>query len=189
MGKLIVYTGPMKSGKTTKLIEQYNKTLEKHPKSTYMFKPSIDNRFSSIRVIARGRDEQILATLLNDIDMLWHFRNMYNYFFIDEFQFLDGNINIIKDMLDLNKNFYIAGLNLTAEKKPFGKMGDLLCLADKTYYLSGNCDVCQKLDKGVYTYYKGIKTTDIVVGDGNYLCVCKNCYKKLSNDSSIEENN
>ena len=30
MGKLIVYTGPMKSGKTTKLIEEYKKTKERY---------------------------------------------------------------------------------------------------------------------------------------------------------------
>ena len=179
MGKLVIYTGPMKSGKTTKLIEQYKKTLEKHPKTTYMFKPAIDNRFSYAKVVARNMQDQVLATLLNDIDMLWYFKDMYNYFFIDEFQLLDGNINVIRDLLDLDKNIYVSGLNLTADRKPFGRINDLMCMANKIYILNGKCEVCNKEDKGIYTYYSGTKTADILIGEDNYICVCSKCYNKL----------
>ena len=180
MGKLVIYTGPMKSGKTTKLIEQYKKTLAKNPK-TYMFKPALDTRYSSVKVVARNKDEQILSTLLNDVDMLWNFRDMYKNFFIDEFQFLDGNISTIKNLLDLGKNIWVSGLNLTAEKKPFGLMGDLMCFADTIYFMKGNCDYCGKQNKGIYTFYDGVKNTDIIVGDDNYKCVCSKCYDKHSN--------
>ena len=180
MGRLVIYTGPMKSGKTTKLIEQYKKTLEKNPK-TYMFKPKIDTRWSSVRVIDRNNNDQILASLLDNIDMLWYFKDMYKNFFIDEFQFLDGNISTIKNLLDLGKNIWVSGLNLTAEKKPFGLMGDLMCLADTIYILKGNCDYCGKQNKGIYTFYEGGKNTDIIVGDDNYKCVCSKCYIKYSN--------
>lgn len=180
MGKLVIYTGPMKSGKTTKLIEQYGKVSQRSVK-THMFKPSIDDRYSSVKVIARNNDNQILSTLLNDLDMLWYFKDMYNNFFIDEFQFLSGNICTIKQLLDCGKNIWIAGLNLTAEKKPFGLMGDLMCFADKIYFMKGNCDYCGKLNKGIYTFYDGSKDTDIVVGDDNYKCVCSKCYTKYSN--------
>lgn len=180
MGKLVIYTGPMKSGKTTKLVEQYNKILAKNPK-TYMFKPKIDNRYSSVRVVTRDGNGQILSTLLDNIDMLWYFKDMYKNFFIDEFQFLDGNISTIKNLLDLGKNIWVSGLNLTAEKKPFGLMGDLMCFADKIYFMKGNCDYCRKQNKGIYTFYEGGKNTDIIVGDDNYKCVCSKCYKIYSN--------
>ena len=180
MGKLVIYTGPMKSGKTTKLVEQYNKILAKNPK-TYMFKPKIDNRYSSVRVVTRDGNGQILSTLLDNIDMLWYFKDMYKNFFIDEFQFLDGNISTIKNLLDLGKNIWVSGLNLTAEKKPFGLMGDLMCFADKIYFMKGNCDYCGKQNKGIYTFYEGGKNTDIIVGDDNYKCVCSKCYKIYSN--------
>ena len=45
--------------------------------------------------------------------------------FIDEFQFLKGDVSTIDKMASTGKKFYIAGLNLTSEKKVFGKMGDL----------------------------------------------------------------
>ena len=180
MGKLIVYTGPMKSGKTTKLIEQYKKTLNKSPK-TYMFKPKIDDRYSSVKVVARNGNEQILSTLLDNVDMLWYFKDMYKNFFIDEFQFLDGDISTIKKLLDLGKNIWVSGLNLTAEKKPFGLMGDLMCLAYTIFIMKGDCDYCGKQHKGIYTFYEGGKDTDIVVGDDKYKCVCSKCYIKYSN--------
>lgn len=181
MGKLIIYTGPMKSGKTTKLIEQYKKTLNKSPK-TYMFKPKIDTRYSTIKVVDRDNKDQILSTLLDNINMLQYFSNMFNNFFIDEFQFLEGDIQVIRHLLDKGKNIYVAGLNLTAEGKPFGLMGDLMCLADKVYFLKGNCDYCGKINKGVYTLYEGKKNTDILVQDTDYKCVCKQCYKKYNKE-------
>ena len=179
MGKLVIYTGPMKCGKTTKLIEQYNKMIEKSTK-VRMFKPSIDTRYSSVRVVARNVNQQILCTLLNDIDMLWYFKDMYKYFFIDEFQFLQGDITVIKKLLDIGKNIWVSGLNLTAENKPFGLMGDLMCYADKVYFLKGNCDNCNKPNSGKYTYFNGNKSEDILVGDTNYQCVCPKCYNILT---------
>ena len=106
---------------------------------------------------------------------------MYKNLFIDEFQFLNGNISTIKNLLELDKNIWVSGLNLTAEKKPFGLMGDLMCFADKIYFMAGNCDYCGKQNKGIYTLYEGGKNTDIVVGDDNYKCVCSKCYTKYSN--------
>ena len=179
MGKLIIYTGPMKSGKTTKLIEQYIKTLNKDSR-TGMFKPKLDTRWSATKVIDRNGNNQIISTLLDDIDMLWNFKDMYKNFFIDEFQFLEGNISTINKLLELGKNIWVAGLNLTTDKKPFGLMGDLMCFANTIYILKGNCDCCGKQNNGIYTIYDGIKNTNIIVGDDKYKCVCSKCYIKYN---------
>ena len=176
MSKLVVYTGPMKSGKSTKLIEQYKKVSSKNNK-TWIFKPKLDDRWSNVKVTDRNGNQE-LCTLLDDIDMLWYFKDMYKNFFIDEFQFLTGNISTIKNLLDCGKNIWVSGLNLTAEKKPFGLMGDLMCFANTVYILKGNCDLCGKQNGGIYTFYDGVKNTDIIVGDDNYKCVCSKCYKK-----------
>ena len=171
----------MKSGKTTKLIDTYLKVYSKNL-NTHMFKPKLDKRWSSVKVIDRDNKHQILSTLLDDIDMLWYFRDMYSNFFIDEFQFLDGNISTIKNLLERGKNIWVSGLNLTAEKKPFGLMGDLMCLADTIHFMAGNCDYCGKQNKGKFTFYEGEKNTDIIVGDDDhYKCVCSKCYKNYSN--------
>ena len=81
-------------------------------------------------------------------------------------------------MADSGKRFYIAGLNLTSDKKPFGKMGDLMCIADNIKMMTSICEIC-KNDNAVFSYFKGKKDTDIVIGDGEYIPVCRKCYEKL----------
>ena len=56
MGKLVIYTGPMKGGKTTTLLTKYNeeKCLSKIPEKIMLFKPEIDDRFSKHNIITRN---------------------------------------------------------------------------------------------------------------------------------------
>ena len=48
------------------------------------------------------------------------------------------------------KKFYIAGLNLTSEKKTFGKMGDLMCIADNIEMMTSICEIC-KSEEAIFT--------------------------------------
>ena len=88
-------------------------------------------------------------------------------------------------MASEGKKFYIAGLNLTSEKKTFGKMGDLMCIADNIEMMTSICEVC-KSEEAVFTYYKGQKNTDIMVGDAEYIPVCRKCYEKLMHHMPFE---
>ena len=102
-------------------------------------------------------------------------------YFIDEFQFLKGDVSIIQEMADNGKKFFISGLNLTSEKKPFGKMPELLAIADNIKLLTAICDNC-KCDEAIYTYYKaGNKNSEIIIGDHEYGVLCRSCYQELTN--------
>ena len=173
MGNLIVYTGPMKCGKTKKLISTYNEVKEQNPK-TLMFKPTIDDRFNKIGVVSRDGDS-VEAKCISTIDDLKGYAFICDNLFIDEFQFLSGHMSVILDLLNRGKNIYVAGLNLTAERKPFGLMPELMCLATHIEVMQGNCDICKK-PNGIYTYCKEEKNEDILVGDAQYLCACNKCY-------------
>ena len=175
MSDINVYTGPMKSGKSQKIInEAYRQQIA--GKKIQMFKPKLDTR--DYEYVADRRGNKITAINISNMDEI----NNYDadVYIIDEFQFLDGNVNVIQDLASKGKKFFIAGLNLTAEKKPFGKMGDLMCISDNVQMLTAICEVC-KNDNAVYTYCKEHKEGDILVGDSQYLPVCRNCYQKLLN--------
>ena len=128
MSYINVYTGPMKCGKTSRLIEQYNKFKFSNNK-IQMFKPTIDIRFEKDTVKDRNNNE-IECININSIKDLLFYENKVDIYFIDEFQFLNGDINDLFYLQDRGKIFYISGLNLTAEKKPFGLMPQLLAIAD-----------------------------------------------------------
>ena len=180
MAKIIVITGPMKCGKTKKLIELYKITKMQGDLNPIMIKPSIDDRFSKNEVVSRDGDKIQCYNVksLKDIINIFALEKINNIF-IDEFQFIKGNVNQLLDIKNKDVNVYVSGLERTSELKPFKLMKDAIKIANIRIYLTGNCEICGNLSQ--YTYYKGTKTNNILIGDDCYLTVCKNCYHKLNN--------
>ena len=178
MGYINVYTGPMKCGKSQKIFNELKRQLIAG-KNIKVFKPLLDNRAGDA-IISTRAGNSINAINIQDISELKNYEA--DSYFIDEFQFLKGDVHIIDEMATVGKKFYIAGLNLTSEKKIFGKMGDLMCIADNIEMMTSICEVC-KCEEAVFTYYKGRKDTDIMVGDAVYVPVCRECYNKLMNSN------
>ena len=176
MGCINVYTGPMKCGKSQKIFNELKRQLIAG-KNIKVFKPLLDDRAGD-NVISTRAGNSVTAINIQDISEIEKYDA--DSYFIDEFQFLNGDVHVIDNMASSGKKFYIAGLNLTSEKKIFGKMGDLMCIADTVEIMTSICEVC-KSEEAVFTYFKGKKDNDIVVGDSQYLPVCRNCYNRLIN--------
>lgn len=178
MQDINVYTGPMKCGKSKKLIKEARKYYNEGI-NIKMFKPIIDNRFSNNKVMDRDGNNfpAINIEKIEDIE---------NYdaeiYFIDEFQFLKGNVDTIQKLASKGKKFFISGLNLTAENKPFGKMGELMNLSNNVEMMKSRCECCNS-NEAIYSYCKTSKDGDILIGDSEYIPVCSNCYKILMNQN------
>ena len=177
MGDINVYTGPMKCGKTQKILDEAVRQ-QIAGKNIKVFKPKIDDRFSNIQVVSRN-GHKLGAIEIDNIDEIGKFDA--DVYVIDEFQFLKGNLSELYDLAQKGKKFYIAGLNLTSERKPFGSMGELLCMSDNVQMLTAVCENCRN-DNAIYTYYTGnSKKGDVLVGEDCYIPVCRKCYEKLTN--------
>ena len=85
----------------------------------------------------------------------------------------------INRLANKDKKIYISGLNLTSDRKPFGKMGEAMCMADKIELMTSVCEIC-KCEDAIYTYYSGPKESDILIGETGYMPVCRSCYESLS---------
>lgn len=178
MGDINVFTGPMKCGKTQKILDEAQRQ-QIAGKKIKVFKPKLDDRFSDTEVISR-KGYRLDAVGINNIDEIAKYDA--DVYVIDEFQFLKGDLTELYNLAKKGKKFFISGLNLTSERKPFGKMGDLLCMSDNVQMLTAVCEICRN-DNAIYTYYKGgHKTGDILVGDNCYMPVCRKCYEKLLNE-------
>lgn len=176
MGDINVYSGPMKCGKTEQILSEYKRQLIAG-KKVLMFKPKIDTRTSDDVVASRNGIDIPAIAICNISDIKNYDADVYC---IDEFQFLDGDVNVILEMANQGKKFFISGLNLTAERKPFGKMPELLAIADNVTMLTAICDNC-KNENAVYSYFKGGKNTDIVIGDKEYMPLCRKCFEEIIN--------
>lgn len=176
MGDINVFTGPMKCGKTQKILDEAQRQ-QIAGKNVMVFKPKLDDRFSETEVISR-KGYKTSAVGINNIGEIKNYDA--DVYVIDEFQFLKGDLEELYNLAHKGKKFYISGLNLTSERKPFGSMGELLCMSDNVQMLTSICEEC-KSDNAIYTYYKGKnKTGDILVGEDCYIPVCRKCYEKLT---------
>lgn len=175
MGDINVFVGPMKSGKSQRMFNELHRQ-EIAGKDVLVFKPKIDNRTGEDYVATRS-GEKIKAISISNIEDLKKYNT--DVYFIDEFQFLSGDVGTIEKLAQEGKKFYISGLNLTSEKKPFGKMGELMCLADNVQLLTSVCEIC-KSENAIFSYYKGHKNYDVQIGDSEYIPVCRKCYNELN---------
>lgn len=184
MGDINVFSGPMRSGKSQRICTEYNRQ-KIAGKNIQMFKPAIDTRAGD-KIVETRDGKRIEAIDIENIEELKNYDT--DIYFIDEFQFLKGEVDTIHELAKNGKKFYISGLNLTVEKKPFGKMGDLMCVADNVTMLTAICEVC-KNDNAVFSFYKGEKNEEILIGDDLYVPVCRKCYDKLLEEKQAENSN
>lgn len=171
-----VKTGPMFSSKSASLIERYNNIWNKE--KVMCFKPKVDDRDMGI-IKSRTSDIKIPAICINNLDEIYdHIDEKTRTIFIDEIQFLDGDVSVLLNLsINNDIDFYISGLNMTSEQKPFGIMPQVLAVADEIEILPASCFDCNK--DASYSYYEaGDKSGTILVGSDGYIPLCASCLKK-----------
>ena len=104
MGDINVYTGPMKCGKTQKILDEA-KRQQIAGKNVKIFKPTIDDRFSEQSVISRNGYKQG-AINIDSIDEIKNYDA--DVYVIDEFQFLNGDLNELYKLTQKGKKFFIG---------------------------------------------------------------------------------
>lgn len=185
--KLLVFTGPMYAGKTSKLMEYYNTSMEKYK---LVIKFANDNRYTNKNELCTHDKKKLNANSIyniNQIDILlekyYNEQNiLYDEIYIDEAQLYDGNIykwfmNIYSNTLFRNvKNIYLSCLDYDAEKLIFDKNLDKLIHTKNNVYilnLFSKCYICKKKAKYTKKINKNINysklTTEYNKSDKNIL--------------------
>lgn len=96
---------------------------------------------------------------------------------IDEGQFPGEEIMPLVEMSskrDSPITLYLAGLDLTSERKPFGFMGEAVLRANCLITCRAWCQRCGK--PAPFTYSTILKEGDVRVGDGGYEPRCEECW-------------
>ena len=173
-GRIFVYTGPMFSSKSVMMFFAYDKSKIAN-KKVLAFKPRNDDRFGEDVIKSRSLEQTLQAINISDLSELLNYEA--EVYIIDEFQFLKGDIFIIQQMANEGKVFHISGLDMTAEGKPFGLMPELLAIADQVNKGVAICNDC-KQENAIYSYYLGEKDKDVLLGDREYIPLCRSCWTK-----------
>jgi thymidine kinase len=141
-GTLEVICGSMFSGKSEELIRRVRRA-EIAKQSVQVFKPSIDNRFSSHSVASHSglmRD----AVAVSDVEQLAAaIRPETTVLAIDEVQFFDLSVSdLCRRLADKGLRVIVAGLDQNFRGEPFGPMPRLMAEAEVVDKLQAICVVC-----------------------------------------------
>lgn len=94
---------------------------------------------------------------------------------VEEGQFFDIDLPLWLEKLPEGMHIVVAGLDLTSEGYPFGPMGHLLCIAEKTEKLTAIC-VCGAEATRSTCVVK--KQGEVLVGGGEaYIPMCLKCWR------------
>lgn len=141
-GSLEIICGPMFSGKSEELIRRLKRAKIAKQK-VIIFKPQMDDRYSIDQIASHDGNKENAVNIQNAEEMLKYVQDHVDVIGIDEVQFIAGNIvRVIKGFIEAGKRVICAGLDMDFKAEPFGKVPDLLAVADSITKLTAVCVVC-----------------------------------------------
>lgn len=141
-GYVEVITGCMFAGKTEELIRRIN-TLKYANKNIMVFKPAIDNRFSSTEVVSHAGSRVQSVDIHSAVEILQYVNEDTDVVAIDEVQFFDEEVTKVCDYLACKgKRVMVAGLDMDFRGEPFGVISKLMTTAEFVTKLTAVCTVC-----------------------------------------------
>ncbi|MBI2974016.1 MAG: thymidine kinase [Deltaproteobacteria bacterium] len=182
-GWIEVVCGPMFSGKTEELIRRMKLALIAKQR-VQVFKPQLDDRYADEYIISHSEQKVVCTPVKSSADILALVRDNTRVVGVDEAQFFDdGIVDVCEKLANRGIRVVAAGLDQDFMGAPFGKMPELLAVAESVLKLSAVCMVCggeatksQRLVKS---------KEQIVVGSGElYEARCRACHDP---DLSLEK--
>lgn len=176
IGWLEVICGPMFSGKSEELIRRLRRSLIAR-KRVQIFKPSIDNRYSSEEIVSHSElriPSQVVGSAKEILDLLEIRTEVVG---IDEANFLGLELTEVANHLaDMGKQVIIAGLDTDYLGRPFEPIPALLALAEEITKTLAICVQCGGPAK--FTQRLVESSELIVVGaTGLYEARCRRCFE------------
>ena len=192
MGTLKIIIGPMYSGKTTELINdfkhlQVSLIRKKQPANTIaqlaIDYKNIDNGVNFSYIYSHN-NEVINASLCYKLSDMTEFilANDIKNIFINEAQFFKDLKEWVIMMLEqYKKNIIICGLDSDFDRKKFGEIWDLIPHADTIVKKKGKCKYCECESLFSHKINVNIDENSQIDMDCNkYVPVCRGCYITLN---------
>ena len=150
-GNIIMYTGPMFGGKSTRLMAEYDR-FSRVNKKCLLIRYSLDDRYENTIThnnnygIKEGKygKELISGIKYNEVKCkcLYEIDNIikdYEIIFIDEIQFFEDCDIYCEKWANENKIIRLSGLITTSDRKLFTNIENLIPLIERIEYCSAVC--------------------------------------------------
>ena len=175
MREFVVYTGPMWSGKTTKLTA----SIERHRfrKSRVLcFKPQIDGRYSDTSIVTHSGSRVDAVSVSNGGQIKdWVFRENPDVIAVDEAFMIDGCSEALIECFQRGVSVYVSSIELSANLKPFQEIERMMSFATSVEKCRAVCVSCG--DDAALTHRKVPSLEEISVGGSDsYEPMCWSCH-------------
>ena len=186
-GYLEIIYGPMKSGKTSRLLQLY-KQFKFCEIPVMVINNCKDTVHSDTYLSSHDKImiPCIQADKLTDLVDFTNSTTLYKQFIeakvilINEAQFFDDIVEWVTIAVEkYNKSVYICGLNSDFQRKPFGNWLDLEQICDKVTHLQSWCGVFKK-QQALFSHRLSREMDKVVIGADNYIPVCRKCWLTLN---------
>uniref|UniRef100_A0A6C0J3S5 thymidine kinase n=1 Tax=viral metagenome TaxID=1070528 RepID=A0A6C0J3S5_9ZZZZ len=181
-GSLDIILGPMFSGKTTRIIELYEKYLSEN-KKPIAINFANDTRYHDKMLSTHDKRMIPCVQCMNLVDVLLtdDIQNS-SIILINEGQFFnDLYDNVILLVEKYKKHVIIGGLDGDFKRVKFGQLCDLLPFCDTVIKLYASCN-CGK--PAIFSHRVTNEVTQVVIGSSNYIPLCRTCYLDINNLST-----
>lgn len=175
-GYLEIILGPMKSGKTSKLIEIYRQ-YKFCNLNVCVINHSIDTRYSINDVVSHDGIKIPSLICENIKDVIGNVNvDKIDVILINEAQFFSDLYECVIELLNKKKIIYLSGLDGDYLKCKIGSILDLIPHADNVIKMQSLCGICKNGTKAIFSKRTTDEKEQIVIGVDNYVPVCRNCY-------------
>lgn len=173
-GRLEIILGPMFSGKTTRLIELYNKFVEQN-ESVIAINFADDTRYHDT-MLSTHDNVMIPCVQCHNLKEVIDSDDIQksSIILINEGQFFQDIFETVVKLVEKqNKHVIICGLDGDFKRVKFGKLCDLIPFCDSIVKLQSNCE-CG--NKAIFSHRITSEVQQVVIGSSNYVPLCRNCY-------------
>jgi thymidine kinase len=177
MGSLHIYIGSMFAGKSTKLIQCFNDSIQ-NDEHVIVLTHSKEDRYSKEELSTHNL-EKIQCLKYNSIENFIKEQNIVlkscNTILIDEAQFFTDLIKCVELVESFGKKVCIFGLDGDFQRQKFGNILDLIPFCDTVEKLHARCNDCNK--KAIFSHRIINEKEQILIGSKDiYIPLCRNCY-------------
>jgi len=200
VGYLKIIMGPMFSGKTSSIIELYNKYKHTHFR-VCIVNYAEDKRYSENQL---STHDKIMIPCLNLYNLKSIFNtNIYNesmkvtqssniidnidIFMINEAQFFPDLKNTVLELVEkYNKTVYLFGLDGDFKRNGFQQFMELIPYADEVEKKYSICKECRDGTRALFSHRLSGGDEVKVIGSDNYIPLCRKCYLKYNTPNNTQ---
>ena len=181
MGKLEIVIGPMYAGKTTRLIEIYNRYKICNI-STIVVNHSSDKRYGLSDLHSHQKVKIPCIECSDKLSKLYETHSATvkdaKVILINEAQFFTDLHEWVKNIVETKDvDVYLFGLDADYERKEFGQIVSLIPLCDSVTKLNAMCLDCKNGTPAIFTFRTAPAVSQkFIGGKESYKALCRKCY-------------